>query len=90
MAEKLPELSHGRIKEANHCLLLAAGQVAEMLSLSKRTVFRLNSAGKMPKPVRINGSIRWRRSDIQRWLDWDCPERKMFESMRGDVACQRS
>lgn len=61
--------------------LLDAKAFGEMLSLSKRTIFRLNSYGKIPAPVRINGSVRWRQSDIERWIAWNCPDRKTFEAM---------
>ena len=65
--------------------LLTAKAVGEMLSLSKRQVFRLNSSGKIPAPVRISGSVRWRESDVNRWIELGCPDRATFE-MRRDAA----
>jgi len=59
--------------------LLKIDAVAKILSLSKRTIHRLNCTGKMPCPVRINGSLRYRESDIERWIDLGCPDRKTFE-----------
>ena len=56
--------------------LLSASAVGEMLSLSKRQIFRLNSSGKIPKPVRIGGSVRWQVSDIEQWIEWNCPGTK--------------
>jgi len=50
------------------------------LLLSLVSWFRLSSAGRIPAPVKIGGSVRWRLSDIQRWLEWDCPSRKEFNS----------
>ena len=58
--------------------LMKIDSVAQLLQLSKRTVHRLNCAGKIPAPVKINGSIRWRESDINRWLDLGCPDRETF------------
>jgi predicted DNA-binding transcriptional regulator AlpA len=49
-------------------MALPAKTVGEMLSLSKRQIFRLNSCGKIPKPIRIGGSVRWRLSDIKLFL----------------------
>ncbi len=70
--------------------LLTAQELAEMLGLCKRQIFRLNSIGKIPKPVRIGGSVRWRRSDIELWLELGCPERGTFEAMKeGDKNGQR-
>ena len=52
--------------------LLTAKELAELLGLSARTVFRLRSSRKLPTPVRIGGSIRWKLPDIQMFLDCDC------------------
>ena len=62
--------------------LLSVKTVAEILNLSKRTVHRLNSSGRLPKPVKINGAVRWRESDIEKWILWNCPDRKSFEARR--------
>jgi len=59
--------------------LLNAKAVGQILSLSTRTIFRLNSSGKIPGPVRINGSVRWRQSDIEQWIRLGCPDRETFE-----------
>ena len=59
--------------------LLSTGALADKLSLSKRSVHRNNSSGRLPAPVRINGAVRWRQSDIEQWIAWDCPNRKAFE-----------
>jgi excisionase family DNA binding protein len=63
--------------------LLTAKAVGQLLSLSKRTVSRLQSAGKLPAAVRVGGAVRWRYGDIERWIDQGCPERKRFEAMSG-------
>lgn len=52
--------------------LLSAKALAKMLSLSARTVWRLRSAGKLPKPVCVGASIRWKLSDITLYLECDC------------------
>jgi len=48
--------------------LLTAQAVAEKLSLSKRQIFRLNSCGKIPAPIRIGGAVRWSENTISKWL----------------------
>lgn len=63
--------------------LLTAAAVADMLDLSKRQIFRLNSSGKIPGPVRIGGSVRWRQSEIEAWLAADAPDRETWNSMKG-------
>ena len=54
-------------------LLLSAESLAELLDVSKRTLWRLRSAGRLPKPVRIGGSVRWRADEVRRWIASGCP-----------------
>jgi len=63
--------------------LLTATAFGEILCLSKRQIFRLDSSGKIPAPIRINGAVRWRQTDIERWVSMGCPDRKTFEVMNG-------
>ena len=56
--------------------LMTVGDVAELLSVSIRTVWRLDSAGKLPSPLRIGRSVKWRRHEIIDWLERDCPPRE--------------
>lgn len=53
-------------------LLLSARQVAEMLNISTRTLWRLKSAGKLPAAIRIGKCIRWRREDLNTWIEEGC------------------
>ena len=62
--------------------LLTAKAVGEMLSLSKRQIFRLNSCGKIPAPIRIGGSVRWAARTIAEWLRLGAPDRRTFEAMQ--------
>ena len=49
--------------------LLDVKDVARLLKLSRRQVWRLRSAGEIPQPIKIGNSVRWNRTDIERWLD---------------------
>ena len=64
------------------CQLLSAKTLAKMLSLSKRQIFRLNSCGKLPVPIRIGGSVRWAEATIAEWLAVGAPDRGTFEAMK--------
>lgn len=44
--------------------LLTLQEVAKTLRLSEQTVVRNSRAGKLPSPVRVGGSLRWRESDL--------------------------
>ena len=54
-------------------LLLAADRVAELLDISTRTLWRLRAARKLPSPVKIGGSVRWRAKEIENWIEAGCP-----------------
>ncbi len=54
-------------------LLLSAEELGERLGFSARTIWRLRSAGKLPQPVKIGGSIRWRADEIDAWVRAGCP-----------------
>jgi prophage regulatory protein len=62
--------------------LLTAQAVGDMLSLSKRQIFRLNSCGKIPAPLRIGGAVRWSEGTIGAWLKAGAPDRRTFEAMQ--------
>ena len=53
--------------------LLTANQVAALMQISTRTVWRLLSSGELIEPLRIRGNTRWRRSELERWIDAGCP-----------------
>jgi predicted DNA-binding transcriptional regulator AlpA len=55
-------------------LLITAGELAELLHVSLRTLWRLNSARLVPEPVRLGKSVRWRREEIICWISEGCPQ----------------
>ncbi len=53
--------------------LMTAQQVARSLGCSVRHVYRLADRGAMPRPVRLGSLVRWRRTEIDQWIDLGCP-----------------
>ena len=53
--------------------LISVCDVAEMLQVSPRTVFRLADAGKIPRPLKIGKSVRWKRAELEQWIEAGCP-----------------
>jgi predicted DNA-binding transcriptional regulator AlpA len=51
---------------------ISARELAAKLSLSPRTVWRLLSAKKLPKPVSIGGSKRFLIKDVNLFLECNC------------------
>ncbi len=54
-------------------LLITAEELAALLGISKRTVWRLKSEGRLPEPVRLARSVRWRYNEVVEWIDNGCP-----------------
>jgi len=57
----------------NDPLMLKVEDVATMLAISTRQVFRLSDSGRMPRPLKLGGSVRWRKGDVQAWIEKGCP-----------------
>jgi len=55
--------------------LVSAAELARMLSTSVRTIRRLDSAGKLPRGIRLGGLKRWRQDEIEAWIAASCPLR---------------
>jgi predicted DNA-binding transcriptional regulator AlpA len=53
-----------------------------MLGVSLRQVWRLNAAGKLPKPIRLGGSVRWNRVEVTAWFEAGCPARRAWDTMK--------
>ena len=63
-------------------LLLSARQLATLLGVSTSTVWSWHSSGRIPVPLRIGGSTRWRRSEIERWIDASAPPRGRWQALK--------
>ena len=53
--------------------LLDVEQVARILNVSTRTVYRLADAGKMPRPTKLNALVRFNRLELESWINDGCP-----------------
>jgi predicted DNA-binding transcriptional regulator AlpA len=50
--------------------LLTPTMLADKLSVSIRTLWRLVERGDVPAPIRFNRKlVRWRAAEVQAWLD---------------------
>ena len=49
-------------------VLLSATELARMLAISVRHVWRLRDAGNLPAPIKLGKLIRWRKAAIERGL----------------------
>jgi len=69
-------------------LLLSQSELARLLNLSSRTISRMNASRKIPKPVRVGRSVRWRRAEIKRWVAAGCPNRSEWEAATANLWCR--
>jgi excisionase family DNA binding protein len=69
--------------------LLGAREAATLCGLGLSTWWRHLSAGKIPAPVRIGGSVRWRREELYAWMEASCPPREKWEAMANRRAGKR-
>ncbi|QDU34898.1 Prophage CP4-57 regulatory protein (AlpA) [Poriferisphaera corsica] len=67
-------------------LLLRAEQVAEFLNISVAHVYRMRNAGKLPKPVKLGGVVRWRLDELKQWVAAGMPNMLRWNQMRGGAA----
>ena len=62
--------------------LISADDLARMLGVSRRSIWRLNSAGRIPRQIKIGGSVRWDCDEINRWILAGCQDRRAWEDQR--------
>ena len=55
-------------------ILITAAELAHMLQISVRTLWRLRSAGQLINPIRIGGNTRWRLDEVREWIAAGCPQ----------------
>lgn len=63
-------------------LMVTAHELARMLHVSVRTLWRMRSAGHVPSPVRFGAAVRWRLDEIRKWIADGCPKRQARENER--------
>lgn len=60
-------------------LLLNAQQAASMCGKSLRTWRSWDSAGLVPRPIRIRRCTLWRSDELWQWIEAGCPRRQEWE-----------
>ena len=63
----------GAIMSNKNSRLIKVDEVAGMLGVTPRTVYRLADSGKLPRPLKIGFSVRWRRAELENWIEAGCP-----------------
>ncbi|MBM4069181.1 MAG: hypothetical protein FJ271_09590 [Planctomycetes bacterium] len=64
-------------------MLFGAAELARLTGRSVRSIWRDHAAGRLPRPVRLGGAVRWRRDEVIAWIAADCPTREEWEKESG-------
>jgi predicted DNA-binding transcriptional regulator AlpA len=72
----------GKMSVDVECALLDVRKAAALCGMSRTSWYRAESSGKVPRAVRIGGSVRWRRDELLRWIDAGCPARAKWDIIR--------
>lgn len=65
----------GPLAHPIECELINANRFAELLNISERTLYRLKRTEQLPEPIQLGGSVRWRLTEIRRWIEKGCPKK---------------
>lgn len=63
-------------------LLLSATETAELLGISRSTLYQFDASGKVPSPIRLGGRTLWRREELEQWVKAGCPGRERWNIMQ--------
>ncbi|MBT5409679.1 MAG: helix-turn-helix domain-containing protein [Phycisphaerae bacterium] len=61
---------------------IPASKVAELLAISERHVRKLNSEGRIPRPINLGRCVRWNVAELHRWQAAGAPNRELWEDMQ--------
>lgn len=53
--------------------LIGVRNLCEMLDVARTTIYRLKDSGRLPQPLKLGGSVKWRKDEIDAWVDAGCP-----------------
>ncbi len=70
-------------KAQSGAALLTARQVAELLQISPRSVYRLSDSGHIPKPQKVGTTLsRWSRAELEKWINDGCKPSRTSKSAK--------
>jgi len=89
--ETIPKIIHAIEKPPDNSIipddaeLLTVPQVARLLGWGESVVRERDKKGLLPLPVRIGGTIQWRRKEIVEWIAAGCPPRAKWLQTQGEA-----
>jgi predicted DNA-binding transcriptional regulator AlpA len=67
-------------------LLIDAHTLANLLSIAKSTLYRLQAEEAIPAPVQVGRLKKWRLTEILDWIEADCPPHSVWVHRRPNSA----
>ena len=71
--QKLPE---------DQGLLVDSREAAKLLRISPRTLWKMQTSGEMPPPIRIGRAVRWSLEVLKKWVESGCPVDSKWQAER--------
>ncbi len=62
----------GKKPPVDESFLIDSKEVAKMLGISDRTLWRMRQEGMIIKPVSIGKAVRWNIDHLKKWIDEGC------------------
>ncbi len=70
-----PELpKEPKLPPADPGQLIGVQELAKLLGCAPRTIYRLADGGRMPRPRKLGGLVRWSLAEIRKWVEDGCPK----------------
>lgn len=70
--------------------LFTAREVAQVLRISERSVWRLLLEKKIPAPLHVGRAARWKKSDIELWFETATQRRDVQQSLIPEMGIDES
>jgi excisionase family DNA binding protein len=64
-------------------LLLSPSEVGRLLGISRSKVFELIASGQLPPSYKLGRSRKFKRTDIEQWIDWGMPSLDKYIQLAG-------
>ena len=71
-------------------LTIRGKELSKLLNISLITLRRMDSAGKVPAPIRLNGCLVWNYQEVKDWVSAGCPIRAKWLAIRAASSSRKS
>jgi len=69
---------------SGEAILVSASDLAHLLGVSKRQIWRLRSRGDLIEPIKIGSTTRWPLDMVRAWITAGCPRPNAHSNKTND------